>query len=58
MHTQTEIKCVYFVTDSYREELTHSSQSVNVAQSLPITVPLYSTYTSRPQPSEHRDEKV
>ena len=47
------------VTDSYREELTHSSHSVNVAQSLPITVPLYSTYTSsRQQPSEHRDEKV
>ena len=49
----------YSVTDSYREELTHSSHSVNVAQSLPITVPLYSTYSSsRQQPSEHRDEKV
>ena len=52
------IKC--FVIDSYREELTHSSHSANVAQSLPITVPLYTTYNNRQQqqPSEHQDEKV
>jgi len=51
-----------FFTDSYREELTHSSlthssQPVNVAHSLPISVPMFRTYSSQQQ-MEYRDEKV
>ncbi|XP_065909735.1 uncharacterized protein [Dysidea avara] len=50
--------------DSYREELTHSSlthssQPVNVAHSLPISVPMFRSYSNQQQqPTEYRDEKV